>query len=1682
MLALCLSLCPVRVLAADPEAPTGGFKITKDTTNTTTYEIKESFLFDTSGHTYTITGQTAISVKSTGRLYLTTGTIKSTKGAGIEVLSGGFVCVDKTDMTVSGTTYGLNLSSGATARLSGGKFTGTTSAIRAADGDYGALLDTGCAYFDANSNALRPDEVSKQKTVSVAACTDHVYDYTATAGAPTHSRTCRYCGASDTEPCTFSFDENGAAACQDECGHTLTVTINTPSGDLVYNGASQPNEVTVTVSLENGKTLTRDADYTVNYTTGRDAGELIAVTVTGKTYNGTFTKMFKVIQDQPVIEWTSSALGSYDYTVDQDALISRIKTDLLSKVTITGAAERPLTEALKGFLEFSYRVSGSDAGFTKGLPTDAGTYEIKASLPETQNYKGAESQGITLTINKVSPVVDVPLGKELTYNGTAQALVTGGKVLDGAVILFAESENGPWSTDIPKETNAGLYEVWYKVEETRNYNSVVGMIFPYVEIQRKIETGPAANLLTYNGTAQGLITAATATTKTSVDTGAEAVVVEYAMSANGSYSTDFQSIKATDAGSYEVWYRVRETDNYFGTAAAKVDVTISPKPVTPAVTLSQTSYTYDGTAKEPVVTVKDGNDVIPASEYTVAYSDNINAGQATVTVTDRAGGNYTFNTVKEHFTIIAGNSAVLTSTPQAVPGLTYNGQAQNLVTVGTATGGSLVYAWKAGNAEPADSEYTSNIPKGTDAGEYKVYYKVRGDGNHTDTEPAWVFVTIQPKTVSSPVIELANKTFTYNGSAQTFSDGEITVKDGTDIISATEYTVTYSSNINAGTATVHINDKSGGNYTVNGTAYFTIAKKTVSPTITLNLPGPYVYTGSAITPGVTVVDNADSKEIPATEYTVTYSNNINAGTATVTVKSVDGGNYVISTSDTFTIGKASVDTAKVIAPTAKTGLTYNGAAQGLIARGYSPDGAVVYRLGETGNYSEDIPTAVAAGAYTVYYMVRGDSNHNDGAAASVTVSIEKAEQAPLTVFSMTGLIYYGDSFTLTAIGGSGTGAVTWKSSDPNVAAITENGGLVEVRNSGTVTITATKAGSDNYKEATATWTLNALPKPVTATVTAENKTYDGGTDATLHFSWMGVINGDTISTSGVTGMFEDKNVGTGKTVTISGSITDTRYAVTLPGTTTASITQAQVEWEAGAGPTAPSGLVPAGSSTPLISGVATKNNLGVMEYALVGINDENPNTYQIGAYADLVIDGDDDDVIVIPDDYYNEGPPDSWYSTGIPTAANLSKGTYRVWYKIADDESGYGNWKGIAPAWVEVEIGEATSSTPPASSPSQTPGSGSTPSTGTDTTPPAADDEPGTETASMETTVQNGTASTVVNGAAADELVDEAVANQSEAVVIRPEIDGDVTRTEVSLPASAVGRLGSETDAALTVSTPVADVTIPNAALEMLSGAGDTVSVVMERVENTVVLALTADGEALGDIPGGLTLTVPAEDAGPGTVAVLVYEDGTRETIRWSVAADGAVRIPLDGSATVEIVDNSKEFSDVSGESWAADAVAFASAHELFSGTGKTTFSPERLMSRGMLATVLYNLEGRPDQDLTDGFSDVGGDDWYAAGVSWAAANGITGGYGNGRFGPNDSVTREQFVVMLWRYAGSPEADGQTLDCTDADRAGSYAVAALCWAVESGILRGYGDGRLDPGGVATRAQAAQILKNFIENS
>ena len=178
-------------------------------------------------------------------------------------------------------------------------------------------------------------------------------------------------------------------------------------------------------------------------------------------------------------------------------------------------------------------------------------------------------------------------------------------------------------------------------------------------------------------------------------------------------------------------------------------------------------------------------------------------------------------------------------------------------------------------------------------------------------------------------------------------------------------------------------------------------------------------------------------------------------------------------------------------------------------------------------------------------------------------------------------------------------------------------------------------------------------------------------------------------------------------------------------------------------------------------------------------------------------------------------------------------------------------------------------------------------------------------------------------------------------------------------------------------------------------------------------------------------------------------------------------------------------FRDVNRTAWYFDSVSFAFANGLFDGTDASTFTPDAPMTRAMLVAVLWRMEGEPTAQKESNFSDVTAGLWYEKAVAWAAENGIVSGYGNGRFGSNDPITREQMAVILMSYAKFKGYDvSATTDLTkftDSTRISSWATAAMQWANARGLVSGTGTNTLAPKGDATRAQVAAILMRFVEN-
>ena len=193
----------------------------------------------------------------------------------------------------------------------------------------------------------------------------------------------------------------------------------------------------------------------------------------------------------------------------------------------------------------------------------------------------------------------------------------------------------------------------------------------------------------------------------------------------------------------------------------------------------------------------------------------------------------------------------------------------------------------------------------------------------------------------------------------------------------------------------------------------------------------------------------------------------------------------------------------------------------------------------------------------------------------------------------------------------------------------------------------------------------------------------------------------------------------------------------------------------------------------------------------------------------------------------------------------------------------------------------------------------------------------------------------------------------------------------------------------------------------------------------------------------------------------------SKVTVEASFAKDGTVQQP------------DTRFDDVAKNAWYYNAVEYVAENGIMSGVSAREFAPNAGFSRAMLAQTLYAMSGKPAVKAESTFADVAANAWYADAVNWAAEKGYVSGVGDGKFAPDASVTREQMALILYRYAGSPDASGMVLrEFADGDSVSAYAVDAIRWAVHEGLISGMENNTLAPQGTATRAQVAQILMNF----
>ena len=766
---------------------------------------------------------------------------------------------------------------------------------------------------------------------------DFTYEVNASDSAK-HDKKHACCGAvAETEGHNWAYTASGnaiTAKCADCPADGGKVTISKPD-DLVYSGSAKEAKVNSTISG-----VYPDVAYTGSLTDGKPvkAGTYTAsITLGGKTVSVEYTITQKALKPTVVVNET-------DYTYD-------------------GTSKEPGVEVMDGAVvvePYEYRVfyeNNINAGTATVRVDDAqegGNYALE---PVTAQFTIKQAK---LTDDMVSLAVD--------------SMIHTGSALTPAVTVSSPAKATDYDVSYSDNTAVGTAKV--TVTGKNNYTGTVEKTFKITAHEHSWTYSASGNTITATCSGEGSCEVANKTATVTVTGGtytydgtAKQVSVTQNPADTFSGVTVTYDAQPLNAGDYTASITL-------GGVTAKDTLTIEAKPVNPIVSVANSVCTYDGTEKKPEVTLRDEDVVLDPSEYSVSYSDNVQAGNETakITVSDAAGGNYVVTGMTVTFTIkpavLTDNMVSLSAdfmvhtgsalTPEVtVTGLVkdkdYTVAYSSNVNIGTAkvtvTGkgnyaGTVEKTFKItahehswtysasgntitatcsgeGSCEVANKTATVTVTGGThtydgtpkqaavmqnpenmfsgvtvkydidtttyntapiDAGVYTVRVMLN-DVTATDT------MTINPKKIK-PTVVLSQTSYTYDG---TEKYPTATVKDADKVIHWTEYNERYTDNLNAGTAKFTVGDVDNGNYEIEETTVeFTINPAELTADMVTLYADSMVHTGSALTPEVKVTGLVKDKD-----YTVAYSDNVNIGTAKVTV--AGKGNYAGTVEKTFKI-------------------------------------------------------------------------------------------------------------------------------------------------------------------------------------------------------------------------------------------------------------------------------------------------------------------------------------------------------------------------------------------------------------------------------------------------------------------------------------------------------------------------------------------------------------------------------------------------------------------------------------------------------------------------------------------------------------------------------------------------------------------------------------------------------------
>ena len=667
---------------------------------------------------------------------------------------------------------------------------------------------------------------------------------------------------------------------------------------------------------------------------------------------------------------------------------------------------------------------GPEALENGALPTNAGEYTASIKV-------GEATASVTYTIGKATPKAEdftFTAPTSLTYDGNVKSATV--SPADDVIVKYYDKD-GKEAT--PK--NAGEYTVKIDVAESTNYAAANGLTadgWKFSITKAAAPTMQPIELTVINGLAKTYLVNLPALPTLGDNCKYGSIKYEacnFNLIGEGGYANSMAMITSNDEFQLTVPAVESQTEGSVGTVGVKITTD----------NYQDMLLTVEVIAKNKIVPVLDGEitatpitfgQILHVSTITGTMKDDGKTVEGTFewtnpsTKPDKAGdyqaewiftpaeGYEEYATATGTVTIKVNKATPTFNAPTAQENLTYTGQEQALITAGSVTsGGTMQYSLT------ENGTYSQDIPVGTDAGAYTVWYQVIGDANHKDTAPASVAVRIGQKPLTITGVTVASKLYdgTTNADITSVTFDNVTLKRDTD------YNVTASfdyASVDSGknvTATVTLIGPAAKNYALEQSSFPTTASitKAAAPDFT-NGTGLVIVNGHEKTYTVTL-PALPTLETPKEYGALTYEiseikldggyytggakvengklilpiqkNDVKTtgpvGTVTVVIKSTNYEDITL----TVNVNATNKLVPTVTAPTANA-LTYNVAEQALVTAGKTTGGTMLYRL-DNSEWSEQLPTAKNAGEYTVWYKVQGNAEYADVAEQNVTVTVAK---------------------------------------------------------------------------------------------------------------------------------------------------------------------------------------------------------------------------------------------------------------------------------------------------------------------------------------------------------------------------------------------------------------------------------------------------------------------------------------------------------------------------------------------------------------------------------------------------------------------------------------------------------------------------------------------------------------------